>query len=115
WSNSFRRAGSAVPRGMDLLNHLSSQPASEKNEIGEEHERKRTGEPAHASEFPAEQLNQWITDEAQRQSIGNRVGERNPDNGQKCRHGFGEISPIDLADVLRHERADDHQRGSSYR
>ena len=63
---------------------------------------------ANGSYSPEEQ----VGDEASDDAVGDRVGERHQDDGQEGGDGLLGIQPINVAAMLKHHGADDHDCGA---
>src|SRR5262245_43666703 len=83
---------------------------SHEHKIQYEYRGNEISQPAGFAPPAAEKFYDLITDEAKRESIGDRIRKRNANHRQERRDGFRVIFPINCADILTHHRADNHQR-----
>ena len=63
----------------------------------------------HFAPAPGTRLQRGIGDEAERQAVGNRVGERHRQRTQRRRHRFGQVAPVHFHQFAQHQAGHEQQ------
>lgn len=97
----------AVPGFKNILSHRHQY----ENEIADEDDGHDVHQPFDVAALAGEEFDDGVGDETECEAVGDGVRHGNADQNQKCRNAFGEIIPVDVADVADHHRSHNDQRG----
>lgn len=61
---------------------------------------------AHVFHFSRQQFNDGKAQHSENNSVGNTVGKRHKNNGNKCRKAFADFAEIDIAHGAHHKQPD---------